>query len=364
MAREVDILGMRKQIIWTIVIAFFVGATGSIVLGRFVIPYFATFKGLSILNKLSTSAPIIINRREEVQLNEGVNLMDLSRQASNIVVSFYYGMEPNYKFTGNGIIMSNDGMIFASRSVFLPESGKLIAMLNDGTSYSATIRAVDPRSDLVVITIDAKNLPVAQLADARSLNVGQRVLGVGGSNVAQNYKITNGFVTNSMSNVSSPDRVYNSKAFEETIETDAVITSEFFGGPMINLNGRVVGMMANTANNILPAEDLQTALFSYLATGKVIRAFIGIQYLNLSQSLAKLRNLSQSGALVTQVDLNSSASRGGLLVNDFIVSVDGQAIGAGNSFEYLFNNHPISAMKLKVIRTGVEKELTIQPDSN
>src|SRR3989344_5020849 len=107
----------RKQLTIIILIAFFVGALGSILLGRFTLPYLSRYQGLSWLSKLSTTSPIVINRREEVHLNEGANLIDLAKQAGNYTVSFYKGVLPNYKFVGNGIIMSSDGLIFTTKEV-------------------------------------------------------------------------------------------------------------------------------------------------------------------------------------------------------------------------------------------------------
>jgi S1-C subfamily serine protease len=357
----------KKNVVGVILIAFFIGAIGSIVIGRFVIPYFADFKNLSFLNRISSEAPIIINHREEVHLNEGANLIDLSKQAGNYTVGFYrQAPGGGIKFLGNGIIMSNDGLIFTTKQVAASTQGSspLWAVLNDGTKYQATIRATDPRADLAVVTISANNLSVAPLSDAKALLAGQRILGIGQSNREQFHKFLTGLVTNSMANNADLDRVFSSIAFEETIKTDANISADYFGGPVLNLEGKVVGMMANINNNILPSEDLQTALSSYLSTGKIIRPFIGIKYLSLSNSLAKVYSLPTGGALVNFVEDNSAAKRAGLLSSDLITSVDGIAIDGNNSFEYLFNNHPISQMRLKVLRAGKEMEIIVQPDSN
>lgn len=364
----------RKQIIWIIIIAFFVGTLGSVLFTQFIFPTLATIKGFSWVNRLVSNAPIIVTRTQEVQFTEGVDLINLVKQSGNITVSIFAGLTPaNMKFVGNGIILSSDGLIFTSKTVVVNPNAKLMAVLNDGTSYPATARAADPRSDLLVLTIPAQNLPMAQLDDARTLQTSQRLIGLGESNRAQNHKFLTGFVTQAMSNTASLTQVDSTNVFAETISIGSAVTSEFAGGPVINLNGKIVGMMtqagpaspdASRGGSILPAEDLQTALSSYLASGKIIRPFVGIKYLSLSDSLAQLRQMPQGGALVMGFEANSAAQKAIVLLNDLITSVDGQPIDGNNSFEYLVNRHAISDMKFGIIRNGQKLELIVKPDAN
>lgn len=353
----------KKQVITIIAAAFFIGAIGSIFFGRLVFPYLATFQGFSWMNKLSTNAPIIINRTQEIQLNEGVNIIDLVRNSGNITVSlFAVAADNNAKFLGNGTIMSSDGLIFTSRRIGSNlGSGKLMAVLNDGTSYEATVGPIDPRSDLMVVTIPARNLPTAEFSGARDLVAAQRVIGIGPSQTQGQRKFVTGFVTNSMVHAQSLERVFTTNAFEETIETDANITPEFYGGPVINLNGKVVGIMAETRNGILPSENLQSALGSYLSSGQIVRPFAGIKYLSLSTTAAKLRQLPQAGALVVGFETPSAAKTAGLAVNDLVVAVNNQDVTDNRSFEYMFNQQSISPITLKVIRAGAPLEITFTP---
>lgn len=349
---------------WHLLVIIIFGALGSIVFSRWLFPYFATYPGLSWLNKLSTNYPIIINRTQEVQLNEGVNIIDLVRQSGSVTVSIYSGSTGSVgKFLGNGVIMSSDGLIFTSRTA-IQGNAKLTVVLTDGTSYEATLGPTDPRSDLAVLTIPARNLPTAQAASARELVAAQRIIGIGGSQAEGTRKFVTGFVTNTMKNAHSLERVFTTNAFEETIETDAVITPEFFGGPAINLNGKLIGLMANTRSNILPVEDMQTALASYLSTGKITRPFVGLKYLSLSKSLAALKGLPQAGALVTGFEDFSSAKKAGIAVGDLIVALDDQEVTDERSFETMFNQHPIAPMKLTIIRAGARMEVTVTVESN
>lgn len=238
-----------------IIIAFFVGALGSIALERFAIPYLATFKGLSFLNKLSTTSPIIINRREEVHLNDGANLIDLIKQAGNITVSIY---DAKKNFLGNGVVATSDGVIFTSDTILRGQT-KVEVVTNDGKSFSGLSRAKDPKSPLVILTIEANNLPVVQLDDAAGMEAGQRVIYVGRSNVAFDHFAVTGFVTASLDNLGGK---------LQQISTDVTVSPDLYGGPIINLSGHAIGIVLDGSQNII-SEKLRAVLSDYLASGKI-----------------------------------------------------------------------------------------------
>ncbi|MBX4204824.1 MAG: S1C family serine protease [Candidatus Doudnabacteria bacterium] len=348
---------LRNKWIWILVIALVVGGIGGVLFNRFVIPWLASMPGLSGLHKLESSNPVIINRREEVQINEGANYLDLSKQAAAFTVTIYSQSGASFRFLGNGIIASSDGMILTSRAN-LGAPGSLVVVTNDGTSFPGTLRALDPRSELAVLTISANNLPFAQFADAWDLQAAQKLIYVGRSNKEFTRQFGLGQVTQSVDNASSLDRVFYTEAFENTIASDAKITSDYIGGPIINLNGKVVGMTSSSLG-VLISEDLSTAVSSYFQNGKIQRPQFGAKNLNLSTPLAKLKNLSRGGMLVVSVDDGSPAKLAGLATNDLIISVDNQPLPQSN-FEKIINQHGFNDMPITVLRNGTEVNLTIK----
>lgn len=241
----------KKQVTYIILIAFVFGAAGSIIFGRFLIPYVASFPGFSGLNKLVTSSPIVVNRREEVQLNEGVNLIDLIKKSGNFTVGIY---GPKNNFLGNGIIVTSDGLIMTTDSV-ADGLSKLTIMTNDGQSLPAETKLSDPKSHLALISIKATGLPIAQFDDAAGLEPGQRVIYLGRSNVKFEHKAAAGFVNQSLSN--QPDG--------KQVSTDAVLGPDYFGGPIVNLSGNVAGIVVNNSQNII-SENLKAFLNNYFTT--------------------------------------------------------------------------------------------------
>lgn len=345
----------RKELTIVMTIAFFVGAIGSIVFDRLIIPPLVTIPKLSWLKNLQSTTPIVITRREEIQLNEGANLMELSKQAGAFTVSIFSQGLP--RFLGNGIIVTSDGLIFTTRQV-AGDQKEVAVLLDDGRIFTALIRAADPKSDLMVLSIEANNLPLVQFEDAANLKAGQRILAVGRSNQAYTHKFSAGFVTNSVINNTSLEQVRSSERAAEAIDTDIKLNQEMIGGPLLNLQGHVVAMAASNEGLIL-AEHMRTALSVYLATNKITRPYLGIQYVRLTKELAAIKGFPEAGALVIATESGSLASKAALLPNDLIFKFEGQKLNS-QSFEALLNNHPVADLKLTVLREGKTMEIVVK----
>ncbi len=344
----------KQQWLKILLVAFFVGAIGSMIVGRFFIPYLATFPGFSSLNQLVSNSPIVINRREEVQLNEGVNLMELTRQSGNVTVNI---LTSDGNFLGNGIIITSDGMIFTSKSV-VKDNKEVRAVFNNGQVLPALVRAADPKSDLLVLTVQATGLTVAQFDEAKNLRAGQRIFTLGRSNEEFVHRFATGFVTNPISNSGNLETVRSSEVFTENLGTDQIFDPELLGGPVFNLQGRVVGMVAGNDQYIL-AENMQTAYSVYLGTGKITRSYLGLRYTTLATSAATFLGLNRGGIGVLGVEKGSPAEKAGLQVNDLLIEADGKDLSA-ESFEQILNHYAPGPLKLKLIRGGNTIETTAE----
>jgi S1-C subfamily serine protease len=344
----------RRQWIYLVSVAFFVGALGSIILGRFVIPKVASLTGWESLNKLVSNAPIVINRTTEVRLNEGVNLIELAKQASGITVSLYKTTNQPPSYAGLGTIMTSDGLIFSSRTTIGSDT-KLTAVLNDGKSYEALVRATDPKSDLVVLTIPAQGLSVATFGKSTEMQSGQRVVVPGIANRQFEREFNSGFITNTVSNNKYLGQTFSSERLGDVFGTDLSLKANYGGAPVVNLDGRLVAMVVNDRNELMIAENLQTALASYLENGKIVRPRLGIEYMAISPFHAELQKLNQSGIVVLGID-RTSVAFGKLQANDLIFELNGQSL-ENTSFEQVLNQSSSTELiRLKFIRAGKEME--------
>lgn len=239
----------KSQITVVVLIAFFVGTFGSILFGRLIFPYLANYRGLSFLNKLSSNAPIIINRREQVVLNEGANIIDLMKRSGNFTVSIY---GPKNNFLGNGIIATSDGLVLTANSIVASQTAVTVTT-NEGQNFPAALKLSDPKTNLALLFISASNLPQAQFDNAADLEPGQRVIYIGRSNVKFEHSALVGFITQSLAN----------QLGKSQIVSDAVTNADYLGGPIVNLSGKVVGMTLENGQNII-SEELQKTLTKYL----------------------------------------------------------------------------------------------------
>lgn len=347
---------MRKNIILFIVLAFFVGAAGSVIFNRFIFPNLSTVKGFGWVGKLQSSSPVVINRREEVRLNEGVNLIELTKQAQTIVVSIFTS-GPNSASLGNGIVITSDGIIFTTKEV-VKDNSQVVVVTNDGTVYQGLVRAQDPKSPLVVVTIAARDLPVAQFSDAGNMQTAQRVFALGKTNQEFTRQFTSGLITRTLSNHVDFTRTLSTEAFENTISTDADLTADFIGGPVVNLQGLVVGVVIGSTGQILPAEAVDGAVRTYLEKGKITRPYIGMTYQTVGKNLAKIRGLPAGGAQVIAVEANSPAARAGLAAGDLITEINSQRVD-GSSLEQVMFQQNTDQMSLRIRRNGQDLNLNL-----
>jgi len=339
---------------WIIILMFFIGGIGGVLLARFGIPWLSNLPGLSWVEKLESTSPVVINHYQEVQLTDGANLVDLARQAAGYTVSIYTPSNP--KFLGNGIIVSSDGLILASKTS-LGSGTNFTVVLNDGASYPAQVRALDPRSEVAVLTISATNLPFAGFADASTLVASQRLIFLGRSNAAFEHNFALEQVSQTIANQRSLEAVHYSENLENTITTQNRPTADFVGGPIVDFDGKVVGM-TNSSGGVIIGEDLNSVVSNYLQNKKIVRPTIGFHYLNLSTEQAKLKDLPQAGVLVVNVDANSPAAKAGIVSNDLIITADNQDLSS-NEFEKVLNQHGSNPFLLTVIRNNQKINLTV-----
>jgi len=218
-------------------------------------------------------------------------------------------------------------------------------------------------NDIAVIKIDADNLPYLELADSDTLEVGEWVLAIGNP-LGFSHTVTAGIV-------SAKGRSLHLATIENFIQTDAAINRGNSGGPLLNLEGKVVGM--NTAiygatGNIgigfaIPANMAQHAYKQIREGGNVERGFLGIEFKDITPDLAIALDLEKNtkGALISKVIEDSAAGKAGLKYYDVIVEFEGQPVEKSNEFlNRVAMLSPDTKVDLVVLRDGKRKKFTIK----
>jgi serine protease Do len=224
---------------------------------------------------------------------------------------------------GSGVIVDPKGYILTNNHV-VAGADKINVRLYDGREFEGTVRGTDPKTDLAVVHVDTKGLPVAALGDSDKIQVGEWAIAVG-SPFGLERTVTVGVI-------SAKGRAgLGTGTYEDFIQTDASINPGNSGGPLVNINGEVIGINAmiiwpgQGIGFAIPINLAKKIMTELIETGKVTRPWLGIGLQDLTAELKKSFKLKeeQTGALVGQVYPESPAEKAGLKPGDIIVEVDG-----------------------------------------
>lgn len=279
---------------------------------------------------------------------------------------------------GSGFLISADGMIVTNKHVVADQSADYTVVTSDGKEYPAKIMAVDPSNDIAVIKIDGNDFPTLEFGDSDSLKTGQTVIAIGNSLGEFSNTVSKGIISGLKRNVtaSSGVGVGDTENLTNIIQTDAAINLGNSGGPLLDVNGQVIGVnvaMAQDAQNIgfaLPSKQIEKVVNQVKDTGKISSPYIGVRYLPIDSTIkSQLNDFSYDyGALLARgekvtdfaVIPGSPADKAGLMENDVILEIDGTKIDKSNSLADLVAKHNVGdTISLKVWHKGEEKDMQI-----
>ncbi|UGQ45149.1 DegQ family serine endoprotease [Massilia endophytica] len=237
---------------------------------------------------------------------------------------------------GSGFIVSADGVILTNAHV-VRDAREVTVKLTDRREFQAKVLGSDPKTDVAVLKIDAKNLPVVPLGRSTDLKVGEWVLAIG-SPFGLESTVTAGVV-------SAKGRSLPDDSNVPFIQTDVAVNPGNSGGPLFNTRGEVVGINSQIYSQTGGYQGLSFAIpidlanrikDQIVATGKVVHARLGVTVQEVNQSFADSFNLeSPEGALVANVEKGSPAEQAGLKPGDVIRKLNGQKIVASGDLPAL-----------------------------
>ncbi len=264
---------------------------------------------------------------------------------------------------GSGFIISPDGYILTNNHM-VEEAEKIEVELTDSRKFTAKIIGTDPDSDVAVIKVDAKDLPYLELADSDALEVGEWVLAIGNP-LGLSHTVTAGIVS------AKGRSGFGLAYFENFIQTDAAINFGNSGGPLINLDAKVVGIntaIVGSGGNIgigfaIPINMVKNIYDQLLKNGTVSRGYIGIKYGELESEIASGLGLKEDtkGIYVIEVMEDSPAEKAGIKRYDVIVEFEGKAVGKSNEFlNRVAMLNPGTKVEMVIIRDRRRKKITLE----
>jgi serine protease Do len=263
---------------------------------------------------------------------------------------------------GSGFIIEADGIILTNNHV-VANAEKILVRLQDEREFEGRVIGKDPKTDIAVIKINAKDLPVVSLGDSDRLQVGEWVVALGSPFGLANT-ITAGIV-------SAKGRWIGAGPYDNFIQTDASINPGNSGGPLVDLRGEVVGMntaiFSRAGANIgigfaIPINLIKELLPELKSKGKVTRGWLGVSIQQVTPDLAASLGMdTAAGALVTDVVAGGPAENAGIKVGDVIIEYNGQPIKHSSELPIDVARTPVGkSVPLKVLRGKETTHLSVQ----
>jgi Do/DeqQ family serine protease len=274
--------------------------------------------------------------------------------------------------TGSGFIISADGLVVTNAHV-IDQADTVTVALRDGREFKGKVLGTDPLTDLAVIRIDAKNLPVAPLGNSDQLRPGEWAIAIGNPFGLDNT-VTAGIISatgRTSADVGIPDKRVG------FIQTDAAINPGNSGGPLLNQRGEVIGV--NTAIRAqaqglgfsIPINTAQRIAKELVAKGKVSHPFLGIQMRTLTDNLKQQLNedpkrpvtiVLNQGVVVFGVARNSPAATAGMQRGDVIVKMNGQAVKTAEEVQTIVDQTTVGQpVDVNLDRDGKSVTIAVRP---
>jgi serine protease Do len=319
----------------------------------------------------TTVTPAVVNIRttQVIKIQQSPFFSDpFFRQFFGNVPGFGIPKQQKEHALGSGVIVSPEGYIVTNNHV-ITHATDIEVMLSDKRTFKGKVVGADPMTDVAVIKIDAKDLPVAAWGNSADLHVGDTVMAFGNP-FGLNFTVTRG-------TVSALGRSgLDIEQIENFIQTDAAINPGNSGGPLVNVRGQVIGI--NTAilsggsgmggeggfigiGFAIPANTVKHIMGDLIKTGNVTRGYLGVEITDLNGAFAKQFDVPDTnGALVQNVEPDGPAAKAGLKNGDVIRKFNGETVsGAEGLTSLVANTNPGATVALSILRNGKPLEIKL-----
>ena len=265
---------------------------------------------------------------------------------------------------GSGFIMSADGYIMTNYHV-VKDADEILVRLKDRREFKAKLIGDDEKTDLALLKIEAKDLPILEFGDSDKLEPGQWVFAIG-SPFGFSYSVTKGIV-------SALNRSLPNESYIPFIQTDVPINPGNSGGPLISMQGKIIGINSQIYTRsggfmgvsfAIPIDEASFVARQLQKNGKVTRGWLGVIFQDVDQGLADSFKLKHpEGALVSQVMKDSPAMKSGFKPGDIILEFNGKKIEFYNDLPVAVGRVPVGTKTSTVVwREGKRVPLSVVID--
>lgn len=302
-----------------------------------------------------------------------------------------FAQQSTQQSAGTGFIISSNGLIATNRHVIPANASKISVTLSDGTRYDnvevvGRTNADDPLdvAFLKISNLKGKKLTPVAIGDSSKMQVGDNVVAIGNALGQFQNTVTSGIISGYGRDVTASDQSgAASENLTDLFQTDAAINEGNSGGPLVNINGEVIGLntaIASGAQNIgfaIPINDVKGLIDNVLKTGKLVKPYLGVHYVSITNDMAFQYDLSAAqGAYVIPQSLSgqpavvegSPAAKAGIRGGDIITKVNNINVDQKTSLSGVLSQFDVGqTVELSVIRDGktikLKATLTQAPDN-
>jgi serine protease Do len=330
----------------------------------------AAFIILSLTHSVASQQP------EQKPKTVLLDITEIAERVNEIVVNVRSNSEGGESL-GSGFIIDKRGLIvtnFHLISNAQPRRGgqtetastklatSISVTLNDGRQFPASVKGYDEATDIAVLEIVTdKPLPVGELGDSDSLKVGEWVIAIGNP-LGLDHTVTLGIV-------SAKGRTGFGGQFDDFLQTDAAINPGNSGGPLVNAQGKIVGINTLVLERTqglsfsIPINALKSILPQLIERGRVSRGFLGVDTFDLNPGARSVLKLAadQKGVVVQRAERGTPAARAGLRKDDVITTVDSEAITSYVQFNRIIaSKAPGTKVSIQIMRDGKPYTITAE----
>jgi serine protease Do len=365
---------------------FIIGIFSAVFTEHYLLPRLSAnqfFSKYSILRKAAENVTII-NKTEQVTVKEEdsvntvtskalpavVNIISVNTKKSPVDISLIQNK------SGSGVLVTNDGLITTYRTAIIEKDAEYQILLYDGSSHPALLLGIDEFTNLAYLKIDATNLPAISFADSNDFKAGKKLIAIGNSSEEYQNRFTAGLLSNINQTFNiSGKAISSSEKLEGVFETDFDNQAEYIGGPVINYNGELGGIIGSVVidNQIkyfdIPSNMIKKSVDLVINNEINTRPILGIYYIPITKKYSIINNIdrdrgamifSPSGKQGLAVISGTPAEKAGLAINDIIIAVGGQEVNLDNPLSNLINQHKKGEeFDLLVIRDGKEMNIKV-----
>jgi S1-C subfamily serine protease len=274
---------------------------------------------------------------------------------------------------GTGFVVSSDGLIITNKHVVSDSTATYKVLFNDGSEVQAEVKALHPTQDLAIIKVDKENLKPVEFADSDQLKVGQTAVAIGNALNEFDNTVSRGVISGLRRSIVASDKRGNAEQLSQVIQTDAAINQGNSGGPLLDINAKVVGVNVATAEGAqsigfaIPSNTVVRMIEDYKKFGKVKVPFIGVRYNMLVPGSEQAKQYGvENGALIIgdaqapAIVPNSPAAKAGLKTGDIITKINDKNLSIKQQLADIVSQYKIGdKIELSVIRDGEEEVLSL-----